>query len=279
MGTPTHGIVVGYDGSPESDEAARWAAGTALLRGEPILAVVVVEPMDSPRSQGWPESWWQDVEQRAVDTLAAAGATDATVERQFGKRVHTLLDAARNASMLVLGSRGHSRIGEVVVGSVSQSAARHARGPVVVVRQQSAATAHRIVVGVDDSEPSRRALDFACGQAAATGQQVVMIRAWKPFTVPVDKRGDVPPAMSSTLLDEEEALAKSVAEQRGRFPELDIVGEFIAAGAGQVLVDASSTATMVVVGSRGRTALTETVLGSVSHQVLHEAHCPVAVVH
>jgi nucleotide-binding universal stress UspA family protein len=278
MSTRTHGLVLGYDGSPESDEAARWGAGTARLRGEPILALVVAEPMDSPRSQGWPDSRWSKIEQRAADTLAAVGATDVTVERRVGKPVHTLLDAARDASMLVLGSRGHSRVGELVVGSVSQKTVRHARCPVVVVRQQNAASAHRIVVGTDDSEPSRRALDFACELAGATGQQVVMIRAWKPFTVPVDKRGDVPPAMVSTLLDEEEALVKSVAEQRARFPELDIEGEFIATAAGRALVDASFNATMVVVGTRGRTALTETVLGSVSHKVLHEAQCPVAVV-
>jgi nucleotide-binding universal stress UspA family protein len=279
MSTRTQGVVVGYDGSPESDEAARWAAGAALLRGEPILALIVVEPLDSPRAQGWPTSWWDEIGQRARDTLAAAGADEVTVEQRVGKVVHTLLDASRGASMLVLGSRGHSRVGEVVQGSVSQSSARRARCPVVVVRKQTAGTAHRIVVGTDDSEPSRRALDFACRQAEATGQQVVMIRAWKPLTVPVDKHGDVPPAMAATLLEEEEDLAKSVAEQRGRFPSLDIVGEFIATGAGQALVDASSTATLVVVGSRGRTALTETVLGSVSHHVLHEGRCPVAVVH
>jgi nucleotide-binding universal stress UspA family protein len=278
MSTRTHGIVVGYDGSPESDEAARWAAGAALLRGEPIVALVVIEPLDSPRSQGWPTSWWDEIEQRAEDTFAAAGATDATVERRFGKLVHTLVDAAQDASMLVLGSRGHSRLGEVVLGSVSQSSARHARCPVVVIRHQSSATSHRIVVGSDDSEPSRRALDFACEHATRTGQQVVMIRAWKPLTVPVDKHGDIPASTSASILVEEESLAKSVAEQRGRFPELDIVGEFIATGAGQALVDASYTATMVAVGSRGRTALTETVLGSVSHKVLHEAQCPVAVI-
>ena len=279
MSTRTHGIVLAYDGSPEADEAARWAAGTALLRGEPLLALVVVEPMDAPRSQGWPESWWEEIEQRAQDTLTAAGAADFTVERHVGKLVHTLLDAAREASMLVLGSPGHGRIAEIVTGSVSQSSARHARRPVVVVRHQSAAGAHRIIVGADDSEPSRRALDFACGLAGDTGQQVVLVRAWKPLTLPLDQRGDFPASMSATQLEEEEALDKSVAEARGRFPDLDIIGEFIATTPGQALVDASYTATMVVVGSRGRTALTETVLGSVSHKVLHEAQCPVAVVH
>ncbi len=279
MSTGTPGIVVGYDGSPEADEAARWAAGTALLRGEPLMALIVVEPMDAPRSQGWPESWWEEIENQARHTFDAAGAPDATVERHVGKRIHTLQEAGRDASMLVLGSRGHSRVGDVIHGSVSQSTARHARCPVVVVRKSHAGDAHRIVVGSDDSEPSRRALDFACGHAAATGQQVVMLRAWKPLTMPLDERGDVPPAMSARLLEEEELLAKSVAEARGRFPALEIEGEFIATSPGQALVDASATATMVAVGSRGRSALTETVLGSVSHHVLHEAHCPVAVVH
>jgi nucleotide-binding universal stress UspA family protein len=279
MNERTHGIVVGYDGSSESDEAVRWAAGMALLRGEPLMALVVVEPMDAPRTQGWPQSWWEEIEDRARKTLAEAGATDATVERHVGKLVHTLLDASRDASMLVLGSSGHSRLGEIVIGSASQSAARHARGPVVVVRQQSGPNAHRIVVGADDSEPGRRAVDFACEQAGVSGQQVVMIRTWKPWTMPIDEHGHVPATMAKALLDKDEALDKLVAEQRGRYPELDIIGEFIATNAGQALVDASNTATMVVVGSRGHTAVTEALIGSVSHQVLHEAHCPVAVVH
>lgn len=279
MSTPAHGIVVGYDGSAESDEAARWAAGMALLRGEHISVVIVVEPLDAPRSQGWPESWWEDMERRASDTLSAAGAPDFTVERRVGKIVHTLLDAARSASMLVLGSSGHSRLGEIVIGSASQSAARHARCPVVVVRQQTAHQAGRIIVGSDDSEPSRRALDFACDQATVSGQHVVMVRAWKPLTLPLDKNGDFPPAVTAKLLEEEEALNKSVAEQRGRYPDLDIVGEFIATSPGKALVDASHTATTVVVGSRGHSAVTETLIGSVSHHVLHEAQCPVAVVH
>src|SRR5690349_24771231 len=104
-----------------------------------------------------------------------------------------------------------------------------------------------------------------------------------PATIPVDEHGDIPVAMSSTLLEEEEeeeeALAKTVAATRTRFPELEIDGELIATSLGQALVDAPDTASTVVVGSRGRTAVTETVLGSVSHHLLRRAHCPVAVVH
>lgn len=279
MSTHPSGIVVGYDGSFEADRALRWAAEASLMRGEPVTAVVVVEPMEAPRSQGWPSAWWEDIERRARETLDATGATDAVVERHVGARVFTLVDAAREASMLVLGSRGHAPLVDLLLGSVSQSSARHARGPIVVVRKQQAAGSRRIVVGADDSEPSRRALDFACQHAAATGQEIMLVRAWKPLVVPVDKHGDVPPAMSARLLDEEESLLKSVSEAQGRFPDVVIDGEFIATGAGQALVDASATASMVALGSRGRDALTGAVLGSVSQHVLHSGHCPVAVVH
>jgi nucleotide-binding universal stress UspA family protein len=243
------------------------------------VALIVVEPLESPRSQGWPESWWEDIETSARQTLTSAGATEFTIERHVGRLVPTLLDAASKASMLVLGSGGHGRLVELLLGSVSQSAARRGRGPVVVVRKRHDPGSRRIVVGTDDSEPSRRALDFACREAEADGQEVVLLRAWRPLTMPIDKNGDLPPSMTSTLLEEEEALNFSVAEARGRYPDLEIEGEFIATGAGQALVDASSGAAMVVVGSRGHGVLASTVLGSVGHHVLHHAHCPVAVVH
>ena len=274
-----HGIVVGYDGSPDADEAARWAGATAVARREPLRVVIVSDPMDSPRRPGVPESWWAEQEESARLVLDAAGANDASIERHVGGLVSTLVNASIGSAMLVLGSQGHSRVGEVILGSVSQSAARRAHSPVVVVRQASAPDTRRVVVGVDGSEPSERAIHFACRQAGLTGQNVVLIRAWKPpATVPVDTRGHIPGSISSTLLDEEEALDKTVAETRHRFPELSIEGELIATEEGQALEDASRTAAMVVVGSRGRGALAATVLGSVSQHVLHRAHCPVAVV-
>jgi len=276
----THGIVVGYDGSPDADVAATWAADAARVRGEKLAVLIVAEPMESPRSPSPPEAWWAEIEQTAQATLDAAGASDSTIERHVGALVPTLLDAARGASMLVLGSRGHSRVGELLLGSVSQSAARRSHGPVVVVRNARASDTSRIVVGVDGSEPSMRALGFACGHAAVTGQPVVLIRAWKPpHTMPVDKRGDIPASLSETLLEEEQAMDRSLAEARTSFPEVAIEGELIATAADQALVDASSTAAMLVVGSRGHGAVAETVLGSVSHHALHRAQCPVAVVH
>src|ERR1044072_6932971 len=52
MNARPQGIVLGYDASPEADEATRWAAGAALLRGEPLVAVIAANPMDSARAHG-----------------------------------------------------------------------------------------------------------------------------------------------------------------------------------------------------------------------------------
>ena len=280
MNKQTPRIVVGYDGSSDADVAADWAGQVARLRHERVAVAIVVDRMESPRRPNWPESWWEELEERARRHLAGAGATDVTFERHHSERgvAHTLVDTANDASMLVVGSRGHGTVGEALVGSVSQSAARHAQCPVVVVRKPHDANEQRIVVGVDGSEPSRRALDFACQLAAGSDYTVVLLRAWKPLTMPLDEHGDVPASMSRKLLAHEEALLKSVAEARTHHTEVEIEGEFIAERAGQALVDASHTASLVVVGSRGHSALAETVLGSVSHHVLHHAHCPVAVV-
>jgi len=220
MSTQPPSIVVGYDGSPDADAAATWAGQMARLRGEAVVVAIVVDRMESPRRPQWPESWWEEIEGQARETLAAVGVHDLAIERLDGGIASTLVDRATDASMLVLGSHGHGRVGEALLGSVSQSAARHSRCPVVVVRPAPGAHERRIIVGVDGSEPSLRALEFACRQAGATGDTVVLVRAWKPLTMPIDEHGDPPESMSRTLLEEEGALQKSVAEARTSHPEI-----------------------------------------------------------
>lgn len=278
MDVRSPGIVVGYDGSPDSDAAAAWAARTAVLRGETVTALIVVDPVDMPHSHPWPEPWWHEIEDRGRSTLEGAGATAISVERKAGPTTATLVDSARDASMLVLGSKGHSRVAEILLSSVSHRAARHAHCPVVVVRPAKDPGSHRVVVGVDGSEPSLRALDFACRHAALTHDLVAVVRAWRPHTMPIDRHGDVPPSMSATLLREEKAIEDVVAEAQVLHPGVAIETDFIGTEPGHALVDASTHASLVVVGTQGLTPFGEAVLGSVSQYVLHRAHCTVAVV-
>jgi len=272
-------IVVGYDGTPDSVAALSWAAKVASLRGEALIAATIVDPRETPRGIAWPESYWADIEDKAREVLASGPDVSFTAKRFTGHLVPKLLEAADGSSMLVVGSKGHGLVAEVLRGSVSQSAARNATLPVVVIREPQNPGAGRIVVGADGSEASARALEFACEMAQLTGDKVVALRAWHPVTVVADRYGYMPPPSAGTMDAAEGALGRTVDELRTSHPEVAIESEIFYGAAERGLIDASANASLVVVGSRGHTGVGETFLGSVSKDVLHKAHSPVAVLH
>lgn len=272
-------IVVGYDGKPDSLAALSWAVKAASLRGDAVVATIIVDPRETPRGVAWPDSYWEDIEEKAREVFARWPDVPATVGRHVGHLVPRLLESARAGSMLVVGGKGHNIVREMLLGSVSQSAARHATVPVVVVRSAQSPGSGRIVVGADGSESSTRALEFACQLARLTGDKVNLLRAWSPTTVVADRYGYLPPVSEDTIAEAESALGRIVDSARAAHPEVPIEGEIYSGAAERALIDASSSASMVLVGSRGHTAVGEVLLGSVSKAVLQTAHCPIAVIH
>ncbi|HET7066985.1 MAG TPA: universal stress protein [Nocardioides sp.] len=272
-------VVVGYDGTPDSLAALAWAARMASLRGATVVATTIIDPRETPRGVAWPESWWEETEDKARKEVAPWPGLDARFERHVGHLVPALVEAAQGGSMLVVGSKGHGLVGEILLGSVSQSTARHAALPVVVVRPAHNPEADRIVVGADGSESSARAIEFACETARLTGQKVVALRAWYPATVVTDRYGYLPMSTGNSAEEVEAALRQKVEEVRTAHPDVTVEGEVYSGAAERALVEASSNASLVVVGSRGRSAVAGALMGSVSRDVLHQAHCPVAVVH
>jgi nucleotide-binding universal stress UspA family protein len=272
-------IVVGYDGTPDSLAALAWAAKVASLQGQAIVATIIVDPRETPRGIAWPDSYWDEIESRAREVFAQFPDVPATVERHVGHLVPRLLESAQGGSMIVVGSHGHNVATEVLVGSVSQATARHAVIPVVVVRPPVNADSGRIVVGADGSESSTRAIEFACALAALTGEKVVALRAWHPSTLVADRYGYLPPLSDDNLEAAEAALGRIVDHTRTAHPDLPIEGELFFGAAERGLIDAASSASLVVVGSRGHNVVGEVLMGSVSKAVLQKAHCPVAVVH
>jgi nucleotide-binding universal stress UspA family protein len=136
----------------------------------------------------------------------------------------------------------------------------------------------RIVVGIDGSEPSRRALRWAIEEARLRGADVEAVHAWTPPYV-----GGYP--YTATVFDpvEYERAARQLLD--------DVVDEADAAGlsapierlvidgpAARGLLDAAKDAALVVVGSRGRGGFAGLLLGSTSQQVCHHATCPVVVI-
>ena len=140
-------IVVGVDGSDESKEALRWALEEARLRGATLRAVHAWAVPAAVAVHGYapPDLVDRDLlRDRAAQTLDAvvaevAGETPSVrVERVTGEgsAARVLVEAAKDADLLVVGSRGHGDFAGLLLGSVSHQCAHHARCAVVIVRRR-----------------------------------------------------------------------------------------------------------------------------------------------
>ena len=134
-----------------------------------------------------------------------------------------------------------------------------------------------IVVGVDGSPSSDRALDWAVDEAARRGLSLHIIHGF-PHRDPMTRLG-----IGYTidgLSDLAEGIrANAVSRARQAKPELTVTWAESVDGPTTALVDASETADSVVVGPRGMSRARGVLMGSVSLQVSARAHCPVVVVH
>jgi len=270
--TPTRRILVAYDGSPEAELALRWGSEEARGTGRGLHVVAVDDVVTSP--------WGAETVDRGEDALAGIektlGDLDIVAETRVGHVTGELLGAASSADQVVVGSRGHGRAEDLLVGSVSQHLARHAPCPVVVVRPTRGSDP-RIVVGVDGSSASSAALDYACRRAERTGARVVALHAWRTHAPSTDVWSSDPRALKG-LAHREVLLAESIAGLRVDHPDVVLEQETVPVAPVRCLVDASHDASLVVVGSHGLGFFGGLLLGSVSQAVLQRAECPVAVV-
>ena len=151
-------IVVGVDGSDGSVAALRWALDEARLRGSSVRVVHAYRspqfPLTEPQlgvagGMGVPVMVDEGAEElrRAIETQAQ-GVIDESVRRAGGDAVdaleieraavegpaaQTLIESARGAELLVVGSRGHGGFVGLLLGSVSQQCAQHPPCPVVIL--------------------------------------------------------------------------------------------------------------------------------------------------
>jgi nucleotide-binding universal stress UspA family protein len=141
-------IVVGVDGSPSSQEALRWAVRQAKLTGASVEAITAWQSptlvgLGSPFTEAEPSPGDDDRIKTAAENVmraavAEAGAMSAGVrvkaEVGEGSAAQFLLDAAKGASLVVVGSRGHGGIAGTLLGSVGQTLAQHSPCAVLIIR-------------------------------------------------------------------------------------------------------------------------------------------------
>lgn len=278
-------ILVGYDDSPGSHEALRWAVEEARLRGLPVLVCHALH---------WPyvlrpvaQEVLAQIEQVALAVVnegvhrarALAPEVDAQPLLGRGTPSAVLLEATREAEMTVLGSRGRGGFDGLQVGSAAVQVPAHSVRPVVIVRPlpRPGGQDVRIVVGIDGSPASLAAFDFALDEAALRGGSVTALCCWGDCRSS-SWQEPLPFVDSYALRKGAEARFREVASQLARrHPDVPVTADFVTERPQRALIDSAKDATLLVLGNRGNESPACLLLGPVTQTALLDAWCPVAV--
>jgi nucleotide-binding universal stress UspA family protein len=280
-------IVAATDGSEESLRAVDWAAREAVLRGAPLRIVTAAALL--PRmigSEGHSE--YQTVSdhiRRDSDialTTAAARAAKASpdllidTDNLQGAPAEAVTASGSGALMLVVGSRGVGAFAAMILGSVSRYAATHAASPVVVVREEIAATNRQIAVGVGNLEGNAAALTFAFEEAALRRASLVAVHAWHTPQSEISRAGISFSAPGRDVLAAEATghLEALLDDWRAKYPGVPVSHDVVHGHPGRILAGLSARADLVVLGRNAA----HHGPGAVTHAVLNHAHGPVVTV-
>jgi nucleotide-binding universal stress UspA family protein len=283
------GIVVGVDGSSNSDVAIGWAARDAAMRNVELTVVHVAPALSVNWSltpvpadlATWQVSQGRQILADAVTIAEAATGGDGRLqidtELFVAVTVPTLVDLTKEAEMIVVGSRGIDAFGCSLMGSVSSGLVSHAHCPVVVIHHDDPLTPQPatlpVLVGVDGSPTAERATAIAFDEASRRGVDLVALHAWS------DRGSYSVPGLNRSILKQEETefLAERLAGLQERYPDVSVRRVVVCGKPARHLVEEPVNAQLVVVGSHGRGGFAGMLLGSVTSAVLQSARTPVIV--
>ncbi len=280
---------MGIDGSDTASGAARWGAefaarhalGLTLLHAVPRLDWHFVGPEPSAELAG---SAAADRVLADAEAAARSAHPDLAIRTEAvkGAVATVLADASNSARLLVLGTGAdHRALGGHVVRMTHR-----AQCPVVVWRAPVAKRTGKplpVVVGVDDSEASGRAVAEAFDIARALHAPLTVAHMWEIDAAvgmgDLGGQGNMDWELLDVLQSQQRRRMDELVEPLARkYPNAHVVEVFRDAGPAKGLTDLSREAQLVVVGSHGRGRLAESLLGSVGQNLIHHAECPVLLV-
>jgi nucleotide-binding universal stress UspA family protein len=275
-------VVAATDGSPDATAALIEAADETARRNAELEIVFVWEGSAHERYAGYGEALSDHVERIRRDAADIARARQPEIGIRSSvvhdSPVAGLLEVAKRADLLVVGSRGHGAFAGILLGSVSLALAGRAPCPLLVVRSRVQA-GRPVAVGVA-GEDSRPALERAFAEARAREVGLIAVHAWDFPEIPRSLR-EAPGAEAPYHRSQEfarQVLAAVLSPVRERHPQVAVEERVVRAGAGAALVAASRDAGLVVVGRHHSPRHFGPRPGHAPIALLHHAHAPLLVV-
>jgi nucleotide-binding universal stress UspA family protein len=282
-------ILFATDGSPEADRAKELLASLPLPSGSELIIMSVVPQVEGGHRKDRPDELEtaQKTADKAAYHLAKAGVcTECVVTCGHPADMICWVAEENDVELVVMGSRGRSSLARFLLGSVSQRVAGHASSPVLIVKPPSRSF-EKVLIGVDGSEDSRRALRFLKpfplpSSATIVVAHVVHVQSpsfgeQKGYYETAELGGELEQLRNAAEVDGKKILDGAVESLKGTVR----VETLLTAGPpARRLVELAREvdADLLVVGSRGLTGVERFLMGSVSLQSCHHAPCSVLVV-
>jgi nucleotide-binding universal stress UspA family protein len=274
-------VLVAVDGGEASHSAMEWALARARHKRVRIEIVTVEEVgwTRSGSSAGYRTAYEQAL-WSALQQAERAPVLDTQVLTTMlrGTPADEVLRASGEADLVVMGADRPRRLAGVFHGSLALRIAAGVHCPLVVVPSGWEPGDGAIVAGIAVDASDVAALAFAAAEASARGGSLVLLHAVSlPRTISLGEF--VSPLAFEDLVDvRTRAMDELAGGLSSDFPALDIRARVDHGVAARVLAEAGRGSEMIVVGTHGRTAFGGRIIGSVSHDVLLNIPCPVAVV-
>ncbi len=280
-------ILLATDGSPTADEAARFLAHLPHHGKWELLVVTILDDPSIATNYAMASILKERVEeereaaQEAFNRIAELfkGANvELTSVIKVGHRGETIVEIAKteNVDLIMIGARGHTALGRLMLGSTSDYVATHAHCGVLVYRPMKTDAEGRelnVAIGYENSPAARDAVSHFCEIPWGPGIDVTAIYVVSYMAGIFDETIVDPEPIreaAQSIVDEAATRLKVVAPSAK--------GEVVAsAHVGEGLVNYAETnnCDMIVIGETQRSALGRFLLGSFSRYVLRHAHCSV----
>lgn len=300
-------ILIGVDGSDNSRQAFATAVAIAQehncsIRVVGAYSVPVIPRRHAPtisddRHRSIGNSTQELLEEFAAQARSAG--VEASAQAIEGNAGEVLAEASRYSRLAVVGKRGRNRLASRLLGTVSGAFVAHSHCPVMVVPFQDSdldddvpgqenlggsasegqhyrlSFEDEVVAGVDMGSSALPVAEVAARAAELSGRRLAFVSA-----VPADAgasrgTGAEDPATDRAYADHLEELVHAVTDHHDG---LTVRLELAEGSAAAHLIEATRTAALVVLGTRGRGGVASLLLGSVSRSVLNQAKSPVLIV-